>query len=181
MRRALLATMPLLAMLAACGPTKDSTPVAVAPPPPVARTAWEALQASPQHKTLAAAIQTSGLGQTLAGDITLLAPTDAAFAALPQGTMSALTDPRSQQELQKLLRQHIIPGTRTYAQIQAQLGAYGGQTAMPRAGNLLAIRQEAGAMVVVDANGRPARTNPPVPGMEGAPFISIDRVLIPDI
>lgn len=66
--------------------------------------------------TLAAAVKTAGLVQTLQGDgpFTVFAPTDAAFAKLPDGTVEALLKPENRHKLVEILTYHVVPG-RVYA------------------------------------------------------------------
>ena len=67
--------------------------------------------------TLAAALQAAGLVDTLKGDgpFTVFAPTDAAFAKLPAGTLEALlADPA---RLQAVLTYHVVPGRVTAADV----------------------------------------------------------------
>ncbi|MCA9001021.1 MAG: fasciclin domain-containing protein [Planctomycetes bacterium] len=62
--------------------------------------------------TLQAAIDAAGLTQTLTsgGDFTILAPTEAAFGALPAGTLDFLLEPANQATLRAILEYHVIPG-----------------------------------------------------------------------
>ncbi len=66
--------------------------------------------------TLVAAVKAAGLVETLVGEgpFTVLAPTDAAFAALPAGTVESLLLPRNRDKLTRILTYHVIPG-RVYA------------------------------------------------------------------
>jgi len=65
-----------------------------------------------QFKTLAAALEAAGLVETLkgAGPFTVFAPTDAAFAALPAGTVEALLKPENKGQLTEILTYHVVPG-----------------------------------------------------------------------
>ena len=67
---------------------------------------------SPIHKTLVAAVKAAGLVDTLnsAGPFTVFAPTDAAFAKLPAGTVDTLVKPESHDTLVKILTYHVVPG-----------------------------------------------------------------------
>jgi uncharacterized surface protein with fasciclin (FAS1) repeats len=67
-------------------------------------------------ETLAAALQAGGLVEALKGDgpFTVFAPTDAAFAALPEGTLESLLKPENRDQLVKILKYHVVPG-RVYA------------------------------------------------------------------
>lgn len=63
-------------------------------------------------KTLVAAVQAAGLEETLrgAGPFTVFAPTDAAFAALPAGTVEDLLKPENKDKLVSILTYHVVPG-----------------------------------------------------------------------
>ncbi|MEM7444157.1 MAG: fasciclin domain-containing protein [Pseudomonadota bacterium] len=62
--------------------------------------------------TLVAAVQAAGLEETLRGDgpFTVFAPTDDAFAALPEGTVESLLEPENQDQLVAILTYHVVPG-----------------------------------------------------------------------
>jgi uncharacterized surface protein with fasciclin (FAS1) repeats len=62
--------------------------------------------------TLVAAVQAAGLVDTLKseGPFTVFAPTDAAFAALPAGTVESLLKPENKDQLIAVLTYHVIPG-----------------------------------------------------------------------
>jgi len=68
--------------------------------------------AAGQFKTLAAALGAAGLVDTLkgAGPFTVFAPTDAAFAKLPAGTVENLLKPESKDQLTAILTYHVVPG-----------------------------------------------------------------------
>lgn len=62
--------------------------------------------------TLVAAVQAAGLVDTLKGEgpFTVFAPTDAAFAALPEGTVDTLLKPENKDQLVSILTYHVVPG-----------------------------------------------------------------------
>ncbi|MEM6942902.1 MAG: fasciclin domain-containing protein [Pseudomonadota bacterium] len=62
--------------------------------------------------TLVAAVQAAGLVETLKGDgpFTVFAPTDEAFAALPEGTVENLLKPENKDQLVAVLTYHVVPG-----------------------------------------------------------------------
>ena len=68
--------------------------------------------AAGQFKTLAAALGAAGLVETLkgAGPFTVFAPTDAAFAKLPAGTVENLLKPENKAQLAAILTYHVVPG-----------------------------------------------------------------------
>ncbi len=69
--------------------------------------------ASPDHTTLAAAVQAAGLTTVLAnnGPLTVFAPTNAAFDALPEGTVAELLKPENKSKLAEIITFHAAPGT----------------------------------------------------------------------
>ncbi|CAJ1369901.1 fasciclin domain-containing protein [Roseibium album] len=62
--------------------------------------------------TLVAAVQAAGLVDTLKGEgpFTVFAPTDEAFAALPEGTVENLLKPENKDQLVAILTYHVVPG-----------------------------------------------------------------------
>lgn len=62
--------------------------------------------------TLVAAVEAAGLVETLKGDgpFTVFAPTDEAFAALPDGTVEDLLKPENKDQLIAVLTYHVVPG-----------------------------------------------------------------------
>jgi uncharacterized surface protein with fasciclin (FAS1) repeats len=68
--------------------------------------------ANGSFKTLAAALQAAGLVDTLkgAGPFTVFAPTDAAFAKLPAGTVETLLKPENKEQLRRVLTYHLVTG-----------------------------------------------------------------------
>ena len=68
--------------------------------------------AAGQFNTLAAALKAAGLIETLkgAGPFTVFAPTDAAFAKLPKGTVEDLLKPENKARLTAILTYHVVPG-----------------------------------------------------------------------
>jgi uncharacterized surface protein with fasciclin (FAS1) repeats len=65
-----------------------------------------------QFTTLVAAVQAAGLVETLKGKgpFTVFAPTDAAFAKLPAGTVDNLLKPENKDQLVAILTYHVVPG-----------------------------------------------------------------------
>lgn len=63
-------------------------------------------------KTLVAAVQAAGLVDVLKGEgpFTVFAPTDEAFAKLPEGTVAELLKPENKEKLQAILTYHVVPG-----------------------------------------------------------------------
>ena len=68
--------------------------------------------AAGQFETLAAALGAADLVETLKGDgpFTVFAPTDEAFAKLPEGTVESLLKPENKAKLTAILTYHVVPG-----------------------------------------------------------------------
>lgn len=68
--------------------------------------------ANPDFSTLVAALRAAGLVETLKGPgpFTVFAPTNAAFAALPRGTVETLLHPENKPRLVDILTYHVVPG-----------------------------------------------------------------------
>ncbi len=81
--------------------------------------------AAGSFKTLAAALQAAGLIETLKGKgpFTVFAPTDAAFAKLPAGTVENLLKPENKAQLAAILTYHVVPGNVMAAQVVTMNGA----------------------------------------------------------
>ena len=69
--------------------------------------------------TLVAAVKAGGLVETLKGKgpLTVFAPTDEAFAKLPEGTVEMLLMPENKDKLVKILTYHVVPGKVTAADV----------------------------------------------------------------
>ncbi len=67
---------------------------------------------SPDHSTLVAAVQAADLENALvnAGPLMVFAPTNEAFAALPEGTVENLLKPENKDALANILKYHVTPG-----------------------------------------------------------------------
>lgn len=76
-----------------------------------AKTVVDLAVGSPNHQTLVAAVKAAGLVETLssAGPFTIFAPTDAAFAKLPAGTVESLLKPENKDKLVAILTYHVVP------------------------------------------------------------------------
>jgi uncharacterized surface protein with fasciclin (FAS1) repeats len=74
---------------------------------------------NPDFSTLVTAVQAAGLVETLKGPgpFTVFAPTNAAFAALPEGTVETLLKPENKDQLVSVLTYHVVPGAVTSDQI----------------------------------------------------------------
>jgi transforming growth factor-beta-induced protein len=82
------------------------------PPAPESRTILATARSAGSFKTLLAAAETAGLLDVLDSDepVTIFAPTDRAFAALPDGTVDMLLKPENLEQLQSILSNHAVMG-----------------------------------------------------------------------
>ncbi len=79
----------------------------------------EVAASNTSFKTLVKAVKAAGLVETLSGKgpFTVFAPTDAAFEALPKGTLEKLLRPENKAQLVKLLTYHVLPESASAAQL----------------------------------------------------------------
>ena len=111
---------------------------------------------SRDHTTLVAAVKAAGLVDTLssAGPFTVFAPTNAAFAKLPAGTVDTLLQPANQSMLQSVLTYHVVPGRLTAADLMARIKAGNGQARLTTVqGGTLTARMMGNKIMLTDAKG----------------------------
>lgn len=120
------AAAALFAAPAAIAQTADQTAPAAAPAqtPASAENVIEVLKMHGRFTTLLQALDQAQLTDTLASRpaITLFAPTDEAFAALPEAERTRLLDPANAQELRNLLLYHVLVTDLTTSQITGARG-----------------------------------------------------------
>jgi uncharacterized surface protein with fasciclin (FAS1) repeats len=112
--------------------------------------------ASPDFQTLVAAVKAAGLADTLAskGPFTVFAPTDAAFARLPAGTVDSLLQPANLDTLKAVLTYHVVAGKVSAKDLVKKINAGGGSTMLTTVqGGTLTARLDGGKVVIVDAKG----------------------------
>ena len=80
---------------------------------------------SKDHTTLVAAVKAAGLVETLSGrgPFTVFAPTNAAFAKLPAGTVETLVKPENKAMLTSILTYHVVAGRMTAADVMKAIRA----------------------------------------------------------
>ena len=78
----------------------------------MSKTVVDVAASSKDHTTLVAAVKAAGLVETLSGTgpFTVFAPTNAAFAALPEGTVDGLLKPEAKATLTGILTYHVVAG-----------------------------------------------------------------------
>lgn len=102
----------MLNMKSILGATAVAMTVALVSLPAKAKDIVDTAVSAGQFKTLVAAVQAAGLVDTLKGKgpFTVFAPTDAAFAKLPAGTVEMLLKPENKSKLVGILTYHVVPG-----------------------------------------------------------------------
>ena len=111
---------------------------------------------SRDHTTLVAAVKAAGLVDTLssAGPFTVFAPTNAAFAKLPAGTVDTLLQPANKSMLQSVLTYHVVPGRLTAADLLARIKAGNGQARLTTVqGGTLTASMMGNKIMLTDAKG----------------------------
>lgn len=111
---------------------------------------------SPIHKTLVAAVKAAGLVDTLEGPgpFTVFAPTDAAFAKLPAGTVDNLVKPENKATLVKILTYHVVPGSITTKDLKDWIKKGNGTyTAKTVEGGSLTFTEHMGKIKITDEKG----------------------------
>jgi transforming growth factor-beta-induced protein len=124
-----------------------ATSLAVFANPPQKKDIVDTAIAAGQFKTLTTAVQAAGLVDTLkgAGPFTVFAPTDAAFAKLPAGTVENLLKPENKEKLTAILTYHVVPARVMAAQAMKLTSA---KTVN---GEELSIRTDGGKVMVNNA------------------------------
>ena len=142
-------------VLAACAPAATPTPApeptampepTTTPEPELADIVDTAV-ADGRFTTLVAAVEAAGLVETLKGEgpFTVFAPTDDAFAALPEGTVESLLLPENKQQLTDILLYHVVSGKVMAANVT------GLESATTVLGKDIAIKVDMGNVYINDA------------------------------
>ncbi len=111
---------------------------------------------SADHTTLVAAVKAAGLVDTLKGKgpFTVFAPTNAAFAKLPAGTVDTLLKPENKAALTGILTYHVVPGKLTAADVVAAIKAGGGKATLTTVqGEKITASLMGSLVMLVDAKG----------------------------
>ena len=120
------------------------------------RTIVENAVNSRDHTTLVAAVTAAGLVETLSGPgpFTVFAPTNAAFAKLPAGTVDTLVQPANRATLTKILTYHVVPGRVSAADLMRQIRAGGGRARLTTVeGGTLTASMRGSAVILTDEMG----------------------------
>ena len=111
---------------------------------------------SADHTTLVAAVTAAGLVEALSGPgpFTVFAPTNAAFAKLPAGTVETLVKPENKATLTAILTYHVVPGNVAAGELIEMITKGGGKAELKTLnGGILTARVVGGKVVLTDAAG----------------------------
>ena len=130
---------------------------------------------SKDHTTLVAAVKAAGLVPTLkgAGPFTVFAPTNAAFAALPAGTVDTLLKPENKATLTKILTYHVVPGKLAASDLKD------GMKLKTAEGEELTVKKDDGKVWIVDAKGGKSMVTISNVNQSNGVIHVVDTVLMP--
>jgi uncharacterized surface protein with fasciclin (FAS1) repeats len=137
---------------------------------------------SADHTTLVAAVKAAGLVETLEGPgpFTVFAPTNAAFAALPEGTVETLLKPENKDQLTRILTCHVLAADQMEAAIEAAAAQYGGSVGLKTVGGCtFTAMAEDGKLMIRDGQGNVADVTIADVEQSNGVIHVIDKVLLP--
>ena len=137
---------------------------------------------SADHTTLVAAVKAAGLVETLkgAGPFTVLAPVNAAFDALPAGTVDNLLKPENKDQLTKILTCHVVGAKAMSADVAKMVKDDGGAHKVKTVGGCeLTLKDDGGKVTVTDENGNVANVTIADVEQSNGVIHVIDKVLLP--
>lgn len=115
--------------------------------------------ANENFSTLVLAVNAAGLGETLSGDgpFTVFAPTNDAFAALPEGTVENLLKPENLATLSGILTYHVVSGKFEAAAVVEAINTNGGSFEIATVqGGILVASLDGDNVIITDENGNVA-------------------------
>jgi len=137
---------------------------------------------SKDHTTLVAAVKAAGLVETLSGPgpFTVFAPTNAAFAKLPPGTVESLVQPQNKATLTKILTYHVVPGVYTAKDLMALAKKPEGQNQLTTVeGEPLGVSVQGKKVLVTDVKGNTATVTIPNVMQSNGVIHVVNAVLMP--
>lgn len=138
---------------------------------------------SKDHTTLVAAVKAAGLVETLQGPgpFTVFAPTNAAFAALPAGTVDTLLKPENKPTLTKVLTYHVVAGKWDAAAISKMIAdGKGMATIKTVAGGTLTAKASGKTIMLTDEKGGTANVTIADVYQSNGVIHVVDKVLLPN-
>ena len=173
--RTAVAAAALLAIAGTSGVAFAKNPMVGGAPMYANKTIVENAVNSKDHTTLVAAVKAAGLVDTLSGPgpFTVFAPTNAAFAKLPPGTVDTLVKPENKATLTTILTYHVVPGRVLAADLK------NGQTLTTVQGGTLTVVKRGGSVMLKDAKGGMSKVTIPNVYQSNGVIHVVDTVLMP--
>ena len=137
---------------------------------------------SKDHTTLVAAVKAAGLVETLqgAGPFTVFAPTNAAFAKLPAGTVDSLLKPEAKEKLVAVLTYHVLPGRYSIKDLWDASNKAKGKVKMKTVeGEELTFEFKGQALTIWDSKGNASRVTIQNVFQSNGVIHVVDNVLLP--
>lgn len=138
---------------------------------------------SADHTTLVAAVQAAGLVEALQGDgpLTVFAPVNAAFDALPAGTVETLLMPENKEMLTKVLTAHVVAGDLSGADLarRANNSSDGFYHFNTLSGDALSAQVKGSNVYIYDESGNAARVTIADVNQSNGVIHVVDKVLLP--
>ena len=137
---------------------------------------------SKDHTTLVAAVKAAGLVETLQGPgpFTVFAPTNAAFAKLPAGTVDSLLKPENKDKLKAVLTYHVIPGRMSAKDLIDAAKKAGGEAKLTTVeGDWLTVAVKGNVLHIWDAKGNDSKVTIQNVFQSNGVIQVIDTVLLP--
>ncbi|MCG6902968.1 MAG: fasciclin domain-containing protein [Rhodobacter sp.] len=136
---------------------------------------------SADHTTLVAAVKAAGLVDTLmsAGPFTVFAPVNAAFDALPAGTVPTLLQPENKATLAKVLTAHVVAGDISASDIKARAGKDGFYHMQTVSGDALSAQVKGRNIYMFDESGNFGKITIADVNQSNGVIHVVDTVLLP--
>jgi uncharacterized surface protein with fasciclin (FAS1) repeats len=137
---------------------------------------------SADHTTLVAAVKAAGLIDTLKGKgpFTVFAPTNEAFAKLPDGTVDTLLKPENKKQLTQVLTYHVVAGKVDSAALAKKIKAGNGKATLKTvAGGTLTATMSGSDVILTDAKGGTAKVTIADVYQSNGVIHVVDSVLLP--
>jgi uncharacterized surface protein with fasciclin (FAS1) repeats len=187
-RTVMLVTVASLAFAGAAAPTfaqmqmrEQTVTVGDAPMYPSKNIIQNAVN-SKDHTTLVTAVKAAGLVETLQGPgpFTVFAPTNAAFAKLPPGTVDSLLKPEMKAKLTGVLTYHVVPGRISARDLMDAAKRNGGTAEFKTVeGESISVESKGNTLIILDSKGNASKVTIQNVFQSNGVIHVIDSVLLP--
>jgi uncharacterized surface protein with fasciclin (FAS1) repeats len=187
-RTAMLVTVASLAFAGAAAPTlaqmqmREQTVTVGGSPMYPSRNIIQNAVNSKDHTTLVAAVKAAGLVATLQGPgpFTVFAPTNAAFAKLPPGTVDSLLKPEMKAKLTGVLTYHVVPGRLSARDLMEAAKRNGGTAEFKTVeGETISVESRGNMLMIRDSKGNASKVTIQNVFQSNGVIHVIDSVLLP--